>query len=101
MLVGLYNAHQNLQKNKLNQNLNEESPVSDLKKSLDSTIREASINLNELLENIESTVQDNEIRDETKKIIKNLSEDLRKSLEPASYSSINKENKKNITKEEE
>jgi len=91
----------NNEENKIDQNLNEESLVSDLKKSLDSTIREASITLNKLLENIESTVQDNEIRDETKKIIKNLSEDLRKSLEPASYSSINKENKKNITKEEE
>ena len=91
----------NNEENKIDQNLNEESLVNDLKKSLDSTIREASITLNELLENIESTVQDNEIRDETKKIIKNLSEDLRKSLEPASYSSINKENKKNITKEEE
>ena len=91
----------NNEKNKLNQNLNEESLVSDLKKSLDSTIREASVTLNELLENIESTVQDNEIRDETKKIIKNFSEDLRKSLELASYSSINKENKKNISKEEE
>ena len=91
----------NNEENKIDQNLNEESIVSDLKKSLDSTIREASITLNELLENIESTVQDNEIRDETKKIIKNLSEDLRKSLEPASYSSINKENNKNITKEDE
>jgi hypothetical protein len=91
----------NNEENKIDQNLNEESLVSDLKKSLDSTIREASITLNELLKNIESTVQDNEIRDETKKIIKNLSEDLRKSLEPASYSSINKENKKNISKEEE
>ena len=91
----------NNEENKIDQNLNEESLVSDLKKSLDSTIREASITLNELLENIESTIQDNEIRDETKKIIKNFSEDLRKSLEPASYSSINKENKKNITKEEE
>ena len=91
----------NNEENKIDQNLNEESLVSDLKKSLDSTIREASITLNELLENIESTVQDNEIGDETKKIIQNFSEDLRKSLELASYSSINKENKKNITKEEE
>ena len=91
----------NNEENKVNQNLNEESLVSDLKKSLDSTIREASITLNKLLENIESTVQDNEIRDETKKIIKNFSEDLRNSLEPASYSSINKENKENISKEEE
>ena len=91
----------NNEENKVDQNLNEESLVSDLKKSLDSTIREASITLNKLLENIESTVQDNEIRDETKKIIKNFSEDLRNSLEPASYSSINKENKENISKEEE
>ena len=60
----------NNEENKIDQNLNEESLVSDLKKSLDSTIREASITLNELLENIESNVQDNEIRDETKKIIK-------------------------------
>ena len=91
----------NNEENKIDHNLNEESLVSDLKQSLDSTIREASMTLNKLLENIESTVQDNEIRDETKKIIKNFSEDLRKSLEPASYSSINKENKKNISKEEE
>ena len=91
----------NNEENKIDQNLNEESLVSDLKKSLDSTIREASVTLNELLENIESTVQDNEIRDETKKIIKNFSEDLRKSLELGSYSSYNKENKKKISKEEE
>jgi hypothetical protein len=91
----------NNEENKIDQNLNEESLVSDLKKSLDSTIREASITLNKLLENIESTVQDNEIGDETKKIIQNFSEDLRKSLELASYSSINKENKKNLSKEEE
>jgi hypothetical protein len=91
----------NNEENKIDQNLNEEPLVSDLKRSLDSTIREASITLNKLLENIESTVQDNEIRDETKKIIKNFSEDLRKSLEPASYSSVNKENEKNISKEEE
>ena len=91
----------NNEENKIDQNLNEESLVSDLKKSLDSTIREASVTLNELLENIESNVQDNEIRDETKKIIKNFSEDLRKSLELGSYSSINKENKKKISKEEE
>ncbi|MDB3981395.1 hypothetical protein N9432_04505 [Acidimicrobiia bacterium] len=91
----------NNEENKIDQNLNEESLVSDLKKSLDSAIREASITLNELLENIESTIQDNEIRDETKKIIKNFSEDLKKSLEVASYSSFNKENKKNFSKEEE
>ena len=91
----------NNEENKIDQNLNEESLVSDLKKSLDSTIREASVTLNELLENIESNVQDNEIHDETKKIIKNFSEDLRKSLELGSYSSINKENKKKISKEEE
>ena len=91
----------NNEENKIDQNLNEESLVSDLKNSLANTIREAKVTLGELLQNIESTVQDNEIGDETKEIIKNLSEDLRKSLEPASYSSINKENKKNITKEEE
>ena len=91
----------NNEENKIDQNLNEESLVSDLKKSLDNTIKEASVVLNELIQNIESTVQDNEIRARTKEIVKTFSEDLRKSLEPASYSSVNKENEKNISKEEE
>ena len=89
------------EENKIDQNLSEESLVSDLKKSLDDTLREASVTLNELLKNIESTVQDNEIRDETKKIIKNLSEDLRKSFELTSDSLINKKNNEKIFKEEE
>ena len=89
------------EENRIDKNLNEESLVSDLKKSLDSMIRETSVTLNELLKNIESTVQDNEIRDETKKIIKNFSEDLRKSFELASDSSITKKNKTMISKEEE
>jgi len=89
------------EENRIDKNLNEESLVSDLKKSLDSMIRETSVTLNELLKNIESTVQDNEIRDETKKIIKNFSEDLRKSFELASDSSITKKNKRMISKEEE
>jgi len=91
----------NNEENKIDQNLSEESLVSDLKKSLDDTLREASVTLNELLKNIESTVQDNEIRDETKKIIKNLSEDLRKSFELTSDSLINKKNNEKIFKEEE
>jgi len=91
----------NNEENKIDQNLSEESLVSDLKKSLDDMIREATVTLNELLKNIESTVQDNEIRDETKKIIKNLSEDLRKSFELTSDSLINKKNNEKIFKEEE
>ena len=91
----------NNEENKINQNLDEESQVSDLKNSLANTIREAKVTLGELLQNIESTVQDNEIGDETKEIIKNLSEDLRKSFEISSNSSINKKNKKKISKEEE
>ena len=89
------------EENKINQNLDEESLVSDLKNSLANTIREAKVTLGELLQNIESTVQDNEIGDETKEIIKKLSEDLRKSLEISSNSSINKKNEKKISKEEE
>ena len=89
------------EENKINQNLDEESLVSDLKNSLANTNREAKVTLGELLQNIESTVQDNEIGDETKEIIKNLSEDLRKSLEISSNSSINKKNEKKIFKEEE
>ena len=89
------------EENKINQNLNEESLVSDLKKSLNNTIRETSVTLNEFLKNIESTVQDNQIRDETKKIVENFSEDLRESFELASDSLNNIKNPKKISKEEE
>jgi hypothetical protein len=91
----------NNEENKINQNLNEESLVSDLKKSLNNTIRETSVTLNEFLKNIESTVQDNQIRDETKKIVENFSEDLRESFELASDSLNNIKNPKKISKEEE
>ena len=91
----------NNEENKIDQNLNEESLVSDLKKSLDSTIREASITLNKLLENIESTVQDNEIRARTKEIVKTFSEDLRNFLQQASDDSVNEKKEKKFSKEEE
>tara|TARA_B110000003_G_scaffold267775_1_gene296433 strand:+ start:122 stop:400 length:279 start_codon:yes stop_codon:yes gene_type:complete len=91
----------NDEENKTNQSVNEEFLVSDLKKSLDNTIQEASITLNELAQNIESTIRDDELRDETKKIVKNFSEDLRKSLEQASNKLIKKKNKKKFSKEEE
>jgi len=91
----------NNEENKINQNLNEESLVSDLKKSLNNTIRETSVTLNEFLKNIESTVQDNQIRDETKKIVENFSEDLRESFELASDTLNNIKNPKKISKEEE
>ena len=91
----------NDEENKTNQSVNEEFLVSDLKKSLDNTIQEASITLNELAQNIESTIRDDELRDETKKIVKNFSEDLRKALEQASNKLIKKKNKKKFSKEEE
>ena len=80
--------------NKINQNQNEESLVNDLKKSLENTIQETLVTLNELVKNIESTVQDNEIQDETKEIVKNLSQDFRKSLQQASDNSNNKKTSK-------
>ena len=89
----------NNKENKINQN--EESSVSDLKKSLDNTIQEASFILNELIQNIESTVQDNEIRDRTKEIVKTFSQDLRNILEQASYDSVNEKKEKKFSKEEE
>jgi hypothetical protein len=87
--------------NKINQNLNEEPVVSDLKKSLDNTIKEASVVLNELIQNIESTVQDNEIRARTKEIVKTFSEDLRNFLQQASDDSVNEKKEKKFSKEEE
>ena len=93
----------NNEENKINQNQNqnEESLVSDLKKSLDNTIQEASFILNELIQNIESTVQDNEIRDRTKEIVKTFSEDLRNFLQQASDDSVNEKKEKKFSKEEE
>tara|TARA_B110000444_G_scaffold245864_1_gene266805 strand:- start:39 stop:317 length:279 start_codon:yes stop_codon:yes gene_type:complete len=91
----------NNKEDKINQNLNEEHLVSDLKKSLDNTIQEASVVLNELIQNIESTVQDNEIRDRTKEIVKTFSEDLRNFLQQASDHSVNEKKEKKFSKEEE
>jgi len=91
----------NNKENKINQNLNEEPVVSDLKKSLDNTIQEASVVLNELIQNIESTVQDNEIRARTKEIVKTFSEDLRNFLQQASDDSVNEKKEKKFSKEEE
>ena len=91
----------NNEENKIDQNLSEESLVSDLKKSLDDTLREASVTLNELLKNIESTVQDNEIRARTKEIVKTFSEDLRNFLQQASDDSVNEKKEKKFSKEEE
>ena len=87
--------------NKINQNLNEEPVVSDLKKSLDNTITEASVVLNELIQNIESTVQDNEIRAKTEEIVKTFSEDLRNFLQQASDDLVNEKKEKKFSKEEE
>ena len=89
----------NNKENKINQN--EESLVSDLKNSLDNTIQEASFVLNELIQNIESTVQDNEIRDRTKEIVKTFSQDLRNLLQQGSYHLVNEKKEKKFSKEEE
>ena len=80
--------------NKINQNQNEESFVDDLKKSLENTIQETLVTLNELVKNNKITGQDNEIQDETKEIIKNFSQDFRKSLQQASDNSNNKKTSK-------
>ena len=68
-------------KKNIEQNLNEASIVSDLNDSLDRSIHDASETINKLIENIESIIQDNEIGDETKELLKNFSKGLRESVE--------------------
>ena len=80
---------------------NEESLVSDLNKSLDSTIQEAFESIQKLIENIESTIQDDEIRDDAKEILETFSKSLRASIELTSDNMNHKKIKKNNTKEEE
>jgi len=77
-------------KNNTNKNLNEESLVSDLKESLTDAIEDASVNIKKLIENLESTIQDNKIPHETIEILNNFSKDLRESLELKDDKSINK-----------
>ena len=91
----------NDEKNMIDQNFNEESVVSDLKDSLDMAVKEASHNINQLIENLETNIQDKEIDHETKKILKNISEELRNFAELTSQSLVNNRIKKSILKEEE
>ena len=90
--------------NKINnkeQNLNEESLVSDLNDSLNRTIHDASETIYKLIENIESTIQDKEIKNETKELLKNFSKDLKESEELTSKILNDKIIEKNNFQEEE
>ena len=87
--------------NNIQQNLNEELFVNDLNDSLDSNIDDVLDMTKKLIENIESTIQDNEIRDETKEILKNFSKSLREYVEPTRGKFNNKIIQKNNSKEEE
>ena len=72
-----------------------------MNKSLDSTIQEAFESIQKLIENIESTIQDDEIRDDAKEILETFSKSLRVSIELTSDNMNHKKIKKNNTKEEE
>ena len=91
----------NDEKNRIDQNINEESVVSDLKDSLDMAIKDAFHTINQLIENLEPNIQDKEIYHETKKILKNISEEFRNFAELTSQSLVNNRIKKSILKEEE
>ena len=71
----------NVEKNNADQNINEESVVSDLNNSLDNVIEDVTKGISKLLKNIESSSQDIEILHETKEILKNFYKDLRESVE--------------------
>ena len=85
-------------KNNIEQNLNEELLVNDLNDSLDSTIHDALDLTKKLIKNIESTIQDNEIRNESKEILKNFYKSLKEYVEPTrgkfNYETIQKKNSK-------
>lgn len=91
----------NKKNNNIEQNLNEGSIVSDLNDSLDRSIHDASETINKLIENIESTIKDSEIVDETKELLKNFSKDLRESVELTSDILNDKVIDKNNFQEEE
>jgi predicted transcriptional regulator len=91
----------NKKNNNIEQNLNEGSIVSDLNDSLDRSIHDASETINKLIENIESTIKDSEIGDETKELLKNFSKDLRESVELTSDILNDKVIDKNNFQEEE
>ena len=91
----------NKKNNNIEQNLNEGSIVSDLNDSLDRSIHDASETINKLIENIESTIKDSEIVDETKELLKNFSKDLRESVEFTSDILNDKVIDKNNFQEEE
>ena len=78
-------------KNNIEKNLNEESLVNDLNKSLDNTVKDTLETINKLIENLESNIQDNESHDETIEILKNYSKSLRESVELASSNSKEEE----------
>ena len=88
-------------KNNIEQNLNEELFVNDLNDSLDSNIDDILDMTKKIIENIESTIQDNEIRNETKEILKNFSKSLREYAEPTRGKFNDKIMQKNNSKEEE
>ena len=69
------------EKNNIEKNLNEELLVNDLNDSLDNAIDDASDIFKKLIENIESEIQDKEIRNETIELLKNFSKGLRESVE--------------------
>ena len=75
--------------------------VNDLNDSLDSNIDDVFDLTKKLIENIESTIQDDEIRIETKEILKNFSKNLREYVEPTRGKFNNKIIQKNNSKEEE
>jgi site-specific DNA-adenine methylase len=88
-------------KNNIEQNLNEELFVNDLNDSLGSNIDDVLEMTKKLIENIESTIQDNEIRNETKEILKNFSKSLSEYVEPTRGKFNNEIIQKNNSKEEE
>ena len=88
-------------KNNIQQNLNEELFVNDLNDSLDSNIDDVLDITKKLIENIESTIQNNEIRNDTKELLKNFSKGLRESVELTHDKLNNEIIEKNNFKEEE
>jgi len=63
--------------NKIKEKIDQEELVDDLKDSFSSTVENTSKLLNSMLRTIESTVNDDEIKNEAKEIIRNINGELK------------------------
>tara|TARA_B100001996_G_scaffold291325_1_gene231515 strand:- start:83 stop:391 length:309 start_codon:yes stop_codon:yes gene_type:complete len=65
---------------KIKDKLTEENLIEDLKESLNETLENTSKILKNLIHNVDSTINDEEIRSETKAVISNINDELQNTI---------------------